>query len=901
MEVLSRTMTFSFAPRFLLVVVWLVAPASRAAAPSGPLPLGFEPNLGQTSKKVQWLARGPAFTLFLTGSDAVLEMSAVTPAKRPGESPTLSKSALRMSLLGANRVETAAGQEPLAGKANYFTGKNSSQWQRGVPMFGKVRLRGVYPGIDLVYYGRQGQLEYDFVVAPGADASAIRMKFDGAAAKLAANGDLELRVAGEQVRFDKPVAYQMKNGEREPVGAAFALGPHRQVRLKVGAYDADRELIIDPTLMFLGTLGTGDQQSVPNGMAVDGAGEIILTGITNDLTFPTTTGALQTACQTYSAAATAGHYLRCGASSGSSGFVTKISADGKSLVYSTYLHGGGGAEYGEAVVADATGDAYVLGATSSNDFPITADAYETFCQPNYPTIGVSNPPVYGPETTQCDNSANGGGTEYTVNGPVMFVAKLSPSGSSLLYSTFFGGSEAVLPVALALDGANNIYFSGYVQNALSAANTHPNSSNIQFPVTAGAYQSVGVGLQAATLSKLSADGQTLLYSTLMGVLDANTFFATTEPFALAVGPSGMAYLGGITLASEFPTTPGAIRTTCVTSATAPDCVKPTGFLSAFDTTKSGAASLVYSTFIGGTEVAGSNSPMQEVLGLAADSSNNVYVTGNTTAIDFPTTTGVYQGTCGHGNAANLCGAAFLSKVNPTGTAFVWSTYFGGSGTNPANTQGNAIALDSQGRVHLFGMSNDGGGDLPTVNPVQTYFGGGKVFIAAFSPDASQLLFATRLGNTSTTAVSSELPVANNGLALDTSGNIYFAGYTNSGGGFVTTPGTYSTTATSGFNRGFFGKISAATSTGDASADGAAADSAAADGAAADGAESDGSLSDASHRDGGNQDSGGTKPSSGCSCEVGSGETSAGGWLCLAALAILGRRRHREDGHAPTGS
>jgi hypothetical protein len=879
-----------FFSRLMLLAVCAAALSARPAraAAYGQLPLGFEPNLGQTSPQVQWLARGPEYTLFLAGHDAILQLNAITPAARPGTRPTIRASALRMSLLGAKVVKSAGGEEPLPGKANYFTGKDASRWQRNVPMFAEVRLRQVYPGIDLVYHGKQGRLEYDFVVAAGADASAIRMKFEGASqAQLAANGDLQLPVAGQQVRFDKPVAYQMKDGRRQLVESRFTIGANRQVGIKLGAYDRRRALIIDPTLIFLGTLGTGNQQSVPGGMAVDAAGEIVLTGITNDLTFPTTTGALQPSCQTYSAAAATANYVRCGASSASSGFVTKISADGTSLVYSTYLHGGGGAEYGESVAVDAAGDAYLLGATSSNDFPITSDAFESFCQPIYPTIGVSNPPVYGPETTECDNSANGGGTEYTVNGPVLFVAKLNPSGSAILYGTFFGGSIAVYPVALALDGANNIYFSGYLQNALSAANAYPNSSNIQFPVTAGAYQSVGVGVQTATLTKLSADGHTLLYSTLMGTVDPAAP-AVTQPLALAVGANGMAYLGGITLASAFPTTTGTLRTTCVGNAGG-SCVKPTGFLSAFDTTKAGPASLVYSTFIGGTEIAGSNSPMQEVLGLAADGANDVYVTGYTTAIDYPITTGVYQTTCGHSNAANACNAAFLSKINPTGTAWLWSTYFGGSGTNPVGTQGNAVALDAQGRVYLYGMSGDGGGDLPVVNPLQGYFGGSKLFIATFSADASQLLFATRFGNTSTTTTSSELPIASNGLALDAGGNIYFAGYTNAGASFATTAGTYATTVTGGFSRGFFGKISPALSPGPPSTDGGT------DGSSPDGSSpSDGSTSiDGAHADGASADGGGKKSSSsGCGCALGSGQTSSPATGAIIALALLATSRRR---------
>ena len=788
----------------------LVKPATispKVAANYGNLPLNFEPNLGQTSAEVQWLSRGTDYTLFLAGPDAVLEMNKIAHSG-PGEAqqPSISSSALRMNLVGAGKAESASGEEPLPGKANYFSGSDSSKWQKNVPLYGKVRLQSVYAGIDLVYYGHQGQLEYDFVVAPGADASAIRMKFDGAPAKLAANGDLILPVADTEVRFHKPVVYQVREGVRQAVEGSFAIAKNQQVGFKLGAYDHSRELIIDPTLLFLGTLGTGNQQSVPNGMAVDSQGEIILTGITNDLTFPTTTGALQPSCTNASAPFTAGGYHRCGASSASSGFVTKISADGKSLIYSTYLHGLSGQEYGDAVAVDASGDAYVLGMTSSNDFPITSDAYQTYCQPYFPPNGFAQPQTYLPETSICNGYLPGG--QFVYAGPTLFIAKLDPTGSTLLYSTFFGGNQPTYPVGLALDSSNNIYFASYLQNAEPANNVYPFSSNVAFPVTASAYQSAGVGIQSATLSKLSADGHTLLYSTLMGGITTNTFFGFTEPLALAVGQNGMAYLGGLTLSAAFPTTPGVVRPACVGNTPSNgDCIGYTGFLSAFDTTQSGAASLVYSTYIGGTETAAGNSPQTQVNGIAVDSSNNAYITGFTSRIDYPTTTGAYQTSCGHVNPSNSCNTAFLSKINPTGTAYVWSTYFGGTTGNPVNATGNAIAFDSQGRVYLYGISQDGGGDLPTVNPVQGYFSGSKLFVAAFSPNGSSLLFGTRLGNTSTTTISSEVPLSNNGLAVDSAGNMYFAGQTNDAGTMPTTTGTYTTTATAGFNRGFFGKIS----------------------------------------------------------------------------------------------
>jgi hypothetical protein len=776
-------------------------PAPQAVANYGELPLNFEPNLGQTSKEVNWLARTPEYTLFLAGHDAVVELNDITPGKRPGEAPSIRESAVRMNLLGAEQPASSTGEVPLAGKVNYFTGKNAANWQRNVSTYSKVHLQKVYPGIDLVYYGTRGQLEYDFNVAPGADASAIRMKFDGGSPTLAANGDLVLPVQGtnREIRFNKPLVYQMENGVRRPVDGSFVIAENQQVSFKLGAYDLTRELVIDPTLLFLGTLGTGNQQSVSNGMAVDASGEIVLTGITNDLTFPVTAGALQPSC-TNASTVYAANYVRCGPSSGSSGFVTKISADGRSLVYSTYLHGLSGNEYGEAVQVDAAGDAYVMGNTSSNDFPITSDAFQPYCQPYYQTATQL-------EST-CDGYFAGGGTEFVDAGPTIFLVKLNPSGSSILYGTFFGGTDGTYPGSLALDSSNNIYFTSFLQDAEPTNNVYPVNGKVPFPVTTGAYQSYGVGLQAATLSKLSADGHTLMYSTVFGTLATGTYFAYTQPEALAVGSNGIAFMGGLTFAAQLPTTAGAVRPNCVVSTgNSGNCEAYTGWLAAFDTTKAGAASLLYSTYIGGTEVQGSNLPQNQVLGLTADSSNNVYVTGQTLDIDYPTTTGVYQPTCNHANGGNSCSTAFLTKINPTGSAYVWSTFFGGTNPNPAGTLGYAVALDAQGRVYLYGSSQDGGGDLPTVNPLEGYFSGNKLFIATFTPDAKQLLFATRLGNTSTTSISGDNPITNNGMVLDATGNIYFAGDSADNGSMVTTPGTYTTTATSGFTRTFFGKIS----------------------------------------------------------------------------------------------
>lgn len=793
---------------------------SKAAVQYGKLPLSFEPNLGQTAKEVQWLARGPQYTLFLAGHDAVLELNKITPGKRVAADmkemrPGVSSSAVRMNLLGAKTVDAAAGEDQQSGKANYFTGNNPSKWQRNVPMYGKVRLQSVYPGIDLVYYGHQGQLEYDFVVAPGADASTIRWGFDGAKPELAANGDLLLPVVGasDQIRLNKPVVYQMKDGVRQPVESSFTIAKNGQASFKLGAYDKSRELVIDPTLDFLGALGTGNQQSVAIGMALDTHvpsggtvpnNQIILTGITNDLNYPTTAGAYETSCQIPNGNGMAG---RCGASSGSSAFVTKISADGTSLVFSTYLHGGDGYEYGQAVAVDNLDDNIViLGSTGSEDFPVTTQtsttlpAYQSICMPYY--VGGNTPIVQN-----CDGYFAGGGTEWVIGGPTDFIAKLTSDGSKIVYATFFGGTESLNPVGLALDSSDDMYFTSTDDDALQTSQSYPNNGNqaIQYPLTGGGYQQEGIYGPTAVLSVLSQDGQTLLYSTYMGSLgtsDGNWTIAQ----AIAVAPNGTVAIGGWTLSSGFPTTPGSVRPACVQNPnTTINCYATTGFVSVFDPTQQGDASLVYSTYIGGPET---NGGTQQVLGLAFDSSNDLFVTGITNEDGMFTTPGAFQPT--RSSAARGNPYAFLTELDPTGSTYLVSTYYGGT-IGDSQTQGNAVVLDSyRGWIYVYGYNNGYGWDLPVVNPVEALNGNNFAYVAVFSADGKKLIFSTPIGEAPPNPAWGEYNISQNGVALDSSNNIYLASVGNDGGNLTTVGGAYDTTATSGFSRTHFAKISKVT-------------------------------------------------------------------------------------------
>ena len=785
------------------------AGSAPAIASFGRLPLSFEPNRGQTGKQAQWLARGPEYTLFLAGNDAVLEMDSISaPAGNHQGQPSISSSVLRMNLLGSRTSDGGIGEDPQTGRSNYLTGNNPANWQRNIPNFGKVRLKGVYPGIDLLYYGHQGQLEYDFVVAPGADPSAIRWGFEGGQATLAKDGGVVLSVdgGGRQVRLNSPVIYQDIDGVRKPVDGRFVLGNNRQAGFRLGAYDRSRELVIDPTLLFLGALGSGqgNYQSQPYGMAVDASGEIILTGDTRDVTFPTTTGAYQTACNNFSGLANK-DLMRC--PNLSSAFVTKISADGTSLVFSTYLHGASGWEYGDAVAVDSHNDIVVLGATSSYDFPVTANAYQTICQPQY--NGST-------ERQICDGYFSGGGTEYTIEGPVLFVAKLDPLGENLLYSSFFGGTASITPQALALDSSDNIYFAGFLSNAWPASSLYPNSGNVQFPTTSNALQQFGNNDQVATLSvlQIGESSSTLLYSTLFGSADMTDGYVGYDyPSALTVGPNGMAYMGGTTTAADLPTV-NAIKPHCSSNSPANYslCETTTAWLAAFDTTQSGGSSLVYGTYIGGTETdAGTNNAENQVLGLLADKSNNLYVTGWTNNIDFPITPGVYQTVCTHSTTATSCGTdySFLMKLDPEG-ALTWSTFYGGT-IDDSQTMGDAIAVDSRGWVYLYGYNNGYGWDLPLVNPIEAQNGSNFAFVATFSSNASKLLFATPLFESCCSNYSANA-IANNGFALDSQNYMYVAGYGNDWGKLVTTSGTFATPGTGPGWRGYFAKLTPVPST-----------------------------------------------------------------------------------------
>jgi hypothetical protein len=604
---------------------------------------------------------------------------------------------LRLDLVGA-RAPRGSGENRLPGRVNYFVGTDRGRWRTGIPTYARVTYEDVYPGVDVAYYGDEGRLEYDFIVRPGADPALIGLRFSGADhLQVDDRGDLVLRTAAGEVRFEKPRLYQDLEDGRHEVAGAYERKGRKQVGFRVGDYDATRPLVIDPVLVYATYLGGGGEDA-PIAIAVDGTGAAYVVGFTRSADFPATSGAFdatRSACY-------------------GDVFVTKMDPAGTAVVYSTYLGGTRGSgeactSLGFGIDVDDSGAAYVTGATLATDFPTTPGAYDV-----------------------------------SINGPAnAFVTKIDPTGSALAYSTFLGGGFLDIGNAIAVDATGAAYVVGEAQ-----------SSN--FPTTPGAFSRVWDGPPSGFVTKIAPGGAALAYSTFLGGF-------VTSPQAIAVDAAGAAYVAGMTTTSEFPVTPGAFDTTHNGG--------DGGFVTKLD--PAGAA-LVYSTHLGRITCVF----LVRCLGLAADGSGSAYVVGATASPAFPTTPGAFDTTFSGGPLD-----AFVTRLNPSGAALIYSTFLGGSSPDGAT----AIALDASGAAHVAGwtVSTDFPVTATAIDP--TFNGGtyrGDAFAATLDPAGTTLAHATYLGGTDEDAATT--------LALDASGFAYVAGLTRSTD-FPVTPAAFDTT------------------------------------------------------------------------------------------------------------
>jgi len=719
----------------------------------GQLPLSFEPNQGQFDAQVKFISRGAGYSLFLTPTEAVLVLR--KPAVQEREDPTALESALaqaeekqaveqtvlRMQLVGANAAPQMVGLEELPGKVNYFLGNDPAKWRANVPTYAKVKYQDVYLGVDLVYYGNQGQLEYDFVIAPGADPAVIRLDFAGAEKlELDAEGELVMNIAGEQVRMRKPVIYQERDGKREEISGGYALLSHEaeegeglhQVGFRLGRYDTGRPLVIDPVLVYSTYLGGSGGEFV-RGFAVDPSGNVYIAGGTFSTNFPTA-NAVQPAF--------GGGFT--------DEFVTKLNPTG-GFIYSTYL-GGSGSESNfsggglNSVAVDPSGNAYVVGSTNSTDFPIAnavqstfgggfTDAFVTKLSAtgglDYSTyLGGSGSDTIWRLNADASGNAYVAGNTTSSNFPTtnavqpifggsnedFFVTKFNATGGDV-YSTYLGGNDRELFFPdLTVDASGNAYVTGVTRSH-------------NFPTWNAVQSNHGGGLEDVFVTKLNATGE-FVYSTFLGgsAIDVANHFA--------VDTSGNTFVAGHTTSANFPTV-NAVQSTFLG-----------GGIDAFVTKLNAAGGFVYSTYLGG-------SGFDLDRDFAVDISGNAYLVGDTDSTNYPTANAV-QATFGGGRDI------VMTKLNATG-GLVYSTYLGGSGSD----QLPDLAVDASSNAYVVGDTDST--NFPTANAVQPTFGGSLDAFATKLNATGALVYSTYLGG-------SDVDIIRN-VAVDTSGNAYGRGTT----------------------------------------------------------------------------------------------------------------------------
>jgi predicted extracellular nuclease len=660
---------------------------SAAREAFGQLPIAFEANQGQTDARVRYFSRGPGYSLFLTPSEAVLSLRGGDAGgarngadlRRIQDDGGNRDAVIRMGFAGANPAPRLAGAAPQASRSNYFTGATAL---RDVANYGKVRYEDLYPGVDLVYYGTQGQLEYDFVVAPGRDAGPIALTLAGVdRMHVDAQGNLVLGTPVGDVVQHAPVAYQLVHGQRRAVEAQYAVLGARKVGFRLGAYDHAQPLVIDPVLVY-STYHGGSLGDRGIDIALDASSNAYITGRVDSSNFPSSAGAYDTAANGASDAfvskfsptgvllystyiggtgtdesggiavdgagnayitgrTTSINYPLVGAYQSALGgaqdaFVTKLNASGNALVFSTYLGGNtnpGGAsltsEFGYGIAVDAAGSVYVSGLAVSTNFPTTPGAFQT---------------------------TGGGATDDA------FVTKFSANGASLVYSTYLGGGQFDEAYSIAVDASGNAYVAGI-------------TASTNFPVLNAKQPTSGTN-NDGFLTKLNATGSALVYSTYVGG------FGQDAVYGLAIDAAGSAYVAGVTASANFPVVNSLQSFNLGLSTTATD-----GFVA-----KYGAAgnTLVYSTYLGG-------SVNETGIGLAVDGNGNAYVIGQTTSTNFPVVAAIQSTNASTSSLADV----FVTKIGANGSGLLYSTYLGGAGDDV----GNDIAVDASGDAYIVGQTS----------------------------------------------------------------------------------------------------------------------------------------------------------------------------------------------------
>jgi hypothetical protein len=717
----------------------------------GDLPLAFEANQGQTSPDVRYLAHGQSYQLFLTNQEAVLTLRqpaagaksakgasvlAVRTQRKPNAA--VKNSVVRMHFDGANPAAEIAGTKQLLGKTNYFIGNDPKKWRTGVPSYEAVRYQEIYPGVDVLFYGRQRRLEYDFIVAPGADPRAIALSISGARKlELNSQGDVLMSVAGGKVVLQKPVVYQEVNGQRREIAGNYTITNEHQIRFAVGAYDRTQPLTIDPVLNYSTYVG-GESTDLGLGLALDAAGDAYITGLTSSTAFPQMNPISGTAPADLVALGTA--------------FVTELNPTGTALLYSTYL-GGSGNAFGDeafAIALDAASppNIYVTGFTGSSDFPLSTTVL--------PFQGTA------PASVAAASAA--------------FLTELSPSASGtaqLAYSTYLGGDINDEGFGIAVDAGGKVYVVGVTQST-----TFP---QVGTQITRGQISMGDVG--NAFLSKLDptmSGTPGLLYSTYIGGTGAGSNFLSgfaDTAQAVTVDGTGDAYLVGGTMSTDFPVAGAAIAGSAACGANG----SGSAFISVVNTV---AQTLTYSHCLSGNPGAEAAFGVTLGTGVPAVATKIAYITGTTSSASFPHTAGSIPPA---GSVVN--GVAFLSMLNTLTGTLQYSTFLGGT----ASDTGFSVASDSAGLAYVGGLTASA--DFPiTQGALQETRSNpnGSGFVAKISPNGhgiSDLVYSSYFtGQTVNTVLT---PDSVQGIAVSGT-NAYIAGFMTSPD-MLTSAGAFQTT------------------------------------------------------------------------------------------------------------
>jgi hypothetical protein len=606
----------------------------------GKVPLSFEVNQGQASSQVKFLSRGSDYSLMLSATETTLILK---PEQRD-------KTLLSIQLVGANPESHVDLINQLPGSSNYFIGTDPQKWHVNVSHYAKVRYKDVYPGIDMIYYGNQRQLEYDLIVSPKTDPETIRLRFNGTDnLEIDKQGDLLLSTKGGQVRQHRPIIYQEVDGNKNIVAGNYIIKGGDEIGFQVASYDATKPLIIDPILSY-DTYLRGNRDDEGNDIVVDSAGNVYVTGSTPSINFPILDS------------------LQSANGGNTDAFIAKLNPAGD-LIYSTYLGGNDLSsiadigDFGNAIAVDSSGNVHVTGTTLSTNFPMASPIQAT-----------------------CGGCSAGFSDA--------FVVKLNTSGNALLYSTYLGGSRNDFSNGIAADAGGNVYLVG---------TTH----SPDFPL-ANSLQNTLRGDNDIFVTKLNPAGSALLYSTYIGG-SGNDIGSSID-----IDTIGNAYLIGSTKSADFP------LQNPVQAASGGQFDAFVAKLNSLGNT------LVYATYLGGSgDDFGSD--------IAIDSDGNIYITGSTTSSNFPMARPLQAESGGQFDT-------FVTKLNATGNALVYSTYFGGN----SDDFSNAIGVDSSGSVYFSGSTESS--NLPTANALQSRYGGNvDAFVTKLNAAGSALVYSTYLG------------------------------------------------------------------------------------------------------------------------------------------------------------